>query len=1049
MSHKPVVLIFRCFILSCLFLSGLTIPVVQAEEQIQQVDDSQSTVVSFYVFQQGVPILDAVVSSDDKEIGLTNKHGALHVKLTPGWHELIVSYQGNEFKKLNLNLAPDERIRVILAQPSPDLPASTDIESSEGIRNIPDKKQTYNYADGQGVITGTVRSLESNAPIPGVRVFVSAIPGAVKTADDGSYYVDVGTGKYAVSFVHPDFSTQIFKDIEVSKDAVITRSTELTPAGSDLGEFVVSAPTIEGGFKALADEKRESDSVKDVIGAKQMSKSGDSDAAGALKRVTGLTLVDGKYIFVRGLGERYSSTLLNGANLPSPDPTRRVVPLDLFPTGVLSGIVIQKTYSPDMPGDFSGGVVQLRTLSDIPEEPTSSISVQLKYNSNTTFKDGSEYEGGDLDFIGIDDGSRELPGLVNSETDGGIKPGRLSEEAAESFPQIYSTTPSTLPPGVKLKLLLSDVFEPLDSDYGWGYNIALNYENDWHLREEVRNTYSGDGQGGLVLENQTDRTRTENEVNLGGLFNFILEVGDANRFQSNTIITRQTTDTVVIDDGFLSENELNVRDTTLEWRETQLFSQQFIGEHEFASLNDMKLDWHATLSQATRDVPFTRYYRYVETSPDVYALTSDNVHQIRYETLTDDTTDLALNLTYPVYDLFGTFTTFKLGMSSIDRNRDSQILRFNWISPSNIDPTILQDPNPDNIFTDANIGPGGFSLFNGTQPTDNYTAEQTLFSYYLMADMEVNESLSLMAGARVEDNDQKVTTFELSNPDEAIVGQIDKTDVLPAASMTWSFNEKMQLRAAASQTVNRPDFKELSSAPYIDPVTRDVIIGNPNLKQADVTNFDIRWEWYVTHFEGMSLSLFYKDFVNPIERTKLPGGGDTDVFSFVNADAATNTGIELEGRAWLSRFFGRSLSGMYIESNLSLIDSEVKLGDASGQLTNANRPLQGQAPWIVNLSLGYENLVSQTQATLLFNMSGEQIFSVGTQGLPDAYLQPIPILDFVYKKSFFRGREDNLQLTVKLQNLLDPEIEVLRGGELERSTTRGRTISAQLKYSWK
>ena len=1009
----------------------------------------ETAVVSIYVFKQGIPIGSADIVSDGKLIGLTNAQGSLHTLLPEGWHEIVVSYQGLEIKKLNLKLSADERIRIILAQPSPDYPASTDIESSEGTKVIGSNAGNKNLAsDETGILQGVVRSLEGNAPVPGVRVFISGVSGAIKTDAEGYFNVDVPVGEYSISFVHPEFSTQIYKKILVNTGEVTNRSTELTPAGEDLGEFVVNAPSIEGGFKALADEQRESSSVKDVIGAKQMSNAGASDAAGALKRVTGLTLVDGKYIFIRGLGERYSSILLNNANLPSPDPTRRVVPLDLFPTGVLSGIVIQKTYSPDMPGDFSGGIVQLRTLGELAEEPESNVSVELKYNTNTTFEDGLSYEGGSTDFLGVDDGSRELPGLVISETNGGIKPGELSEQAAQSFPQVYQATPSTLPPGIKLKMLFSDVYEPLNSDYGWGYNLAFNYENNWDLREEIRNTYSGDGQGGVVLENETNRTRTQNEINLGGLLNFIFEAGESHRYESNTILSRQTTDTVIRDDGFLSENEITVRDTTLEWRETQLFSQQFRGEHQYSSLNDLELDWHATISQATLDVPLTRYYRYVENN-GIYSLTSDNVHQIRYETLEDNTKDFALNLTYPLYDLFGTFTKIKMGVSSVVKDRESQILRFNWISPNDIDPAILQDENPDNIFTDANIGPDGFSLFNGTQPTDNYVADQTLTSIYLMTDVVVNDEWSFMAGARVEDNEQTVTTFELANPDEKVVGEIVSQDVLPAASLTWAFNKKMQLRAAVSATVNRPDFKELSSAPYIDPLTRDIIIGNPNLEQAELTNLDLRWEWYITHFEGMTVSLFYKDFINPIERTKLPGGGDTDIFTFVNADAATNAGIELEGRAWLSRFFGRSLSGFYASSNLSVIDSQVHLGDASGELTNANRPLQGQAPWIVNMTLGYENLVSQTTATLLFNMAGEFIFNVGTQGIPDAYVQPVPTLDFVYKKSFFRGREDNLQLAIKVKNILNPDIEVLRGGELERSYNNGTTISAQLKYSWK
>lgn len=1011
--------------------------------------DSGPAVMTMYVFREGLPQSNIALRVDGQLLSETNQYGALKARIEPGKHKYELLRRGEVIHTIEHESVEGERFQVIVAQPSAEFSPSSDLESSQGATQRADVE----VAEGDlTVLKGRVVSIENNAPVPGVKVFLSGVPNALRTDADGLYVTEVPAGIYSISFVHPDYSTQILKkvDIAAGKDNVF--STEMTPSGLNLGEVVVNSPSLTGGLLALADEKRNSSSVKDVLSAEQMSNAGDSDAASALSRVTGLTLIDGKFVYVRGLGERYSSVTLNGASVPSPDPTRKVIPLDLFPTSALSSVVVQKTYSPDMPGDFSGGVVQLRTLSQLPEEPSNSFSVSGGINTNTTFVEGNTYEGGATDFLGIDDGTRELPDEVEDAVKGDDAGGVLSEAEAESLSQIYNVDPLALPPDFGMKYKVSDVFQPLDADYGWGYNVALNYSNGWSHRITDETTYSGI-EGFLREENVTTSTETENEINLGGMANVLLELGGNTLLESNTFITRKTTNTVTLDEGFLSENEINVQDTTLEWVENQLINQQFRGEHLFPSANDLLFEWQTSFAQASRYEPDTRFYRYSEDAQGDFGLTSSNVHSIVYEDLVDDTIDVSGDFTLPIYDFFGMQAKLKSGFSIVEKDRDSELIRLALISDGTLTDDELEE-DPEDILNDDNIGGDdtgdqGYTIADNTQPSDNYVAEQLLTGTYLLGELDINPRHSLMAGARVESNQQKVTTFQLTQQDIAQVGELDETNVMPAMSYTWKFADDMQFRVAYSETLNRPDFKELSTAPYIDPETRDLIIGNPNLEQAEITNFDLRWEWYLTRYETISAAFFTKDFTNPIEKTKIPGGGDTDVFSFDNVDKAVNTGVEIESRVWLSRLLGERFNSYYFESNLSLISSEVTITDSNANLTSTGRPLQGQSPWIVNLTLGYDDLVARRKMALVFNAFGERISDVGTDGFPDAYEQTAPSLNFVYKQEVFEGDEDRLDFSLKLNNLLDPEYVILRGGEVESSYTKGISASASVKYSWK
>ncbi len=1020
--------------------------------------------VHVYIFKQGAPVHGIELMEGDRTYAYSDENGAIHQRLAPGARKLALRWGNALLAEINLSLHAHESVQIIANLPEAGNAALISLESSRsntpvlggGSAAVSKKADAAVISEAQksAHIHGYVTSLEGGNPVPGAQIYISGLSGSIRTDANGEYRVQLAPGLYSMSVVHPDFSTQVFDEFPLGADENLQKDIELTPSGLELEEFVVSAPDLEGGVAALSDERRNTSAVVEVIGAEQMSSAGDSDAASALKRVTGLTVVDGKYVYVRGLGDRYSSTTLNGAGLPSPDPTRRVVPLDLFPTGVLGSVVIQKTFSPNMPGEFGGGTVQLRTRG-LPEEKFRKISVSLEANSQTTFQEGLGYDGGGLDFLGIDDGTRAMPAQLDSLTDGGRRlltgqdPAEV-EAAGESLPVRYATYPVTLPPDAGVKFSLGDRYEAYDANWGWGYLFSFQYKNEWQLRDDYSATFGLSGRGDLVTFDEVQRQITENEINLGGMLHLGLEWGNYHRYESTTLLTRQTTDTVVRKAAYYSENDINAIDTTLEWVESQLFLQQFQGEHEFPRLHDLGVNWLATVSTASRYEPDTRFYRYEQDEQGRYAFSQEGQsNETSFEDLNDTNLGFKTDFSLPFYDVLGATTTVKFGLLAESKERESQFTRFRFLtdfSRNNIPYSDLYASTPDAILDPSHIGPDGYQLRNTTLPTDNYTAEQLISAQYLMAEMDY-ERFKMMGGARLEYSKQTVNTFKLTDPNQVVPAELETTDLLPALSLTWVASPALQFRAAYSNTLNRPDFKELSEAPYIDPDTRRVVIGNPALQRARISNYDLRAEWYLTRFETLSMAFFYKNFEQPIEQVIRLGAGG--IITFDNAESAQNYGIEFQGRTWLSRLFGRSFSRFYLAGNLSMIESSVKLGKAGDQQTNQQRPLQGQSPWVINATLGYENLITATKASLLFNMAGERITSVGVKGMPDAYEQPVPQLDFVYSRRIYEGANGKkASFKFRIKNILDPEYKTLRGNEVERLTRKGISFKASLSYSF-
>ncbi|MEO6076325.1 MAG: TonB-dependent receptor plug domain-containing protein, partial [Dokdonella sp.] len=550
------------------------------------------------------------------------------------------------------------------------------------------------------------------------------------------------------------------------------------------------------------DEKRTSSVVIEGLGAQQIARTGDSNVATTLKRIPGLSLIGGKYVYVRGLGERYSSVLLNGASVPSPDYTRRVVPLDLFPNDVLSGVIVQKSYSPDMPGEFGGGTVQLRTR-DVPTKFFFKLSGGLGYIDGTTGEDGDRYAGGARDWTGYDDGSRELPASLAAATANGafLRP-RTSLNPSGATPQQLQDLGRDLAGvgyGVYDKKLGPDTGYAASIGNGWkfgddvrfGVVAAVRYSQSWQKELEQRNTYAASNVG-LDRIGNLDVDITERSIDASGFINLGLDIGNQHKIGLTSLLLRQSNDHVKISDGTV--DNVDSRYTELKWTENQLRTNQLFGHHVFPTANYLELDWQYSKASAGRDEPNTRQYRYDYLTPTIreYSSRSDGNAQT-FGLLSDDQTDHGFKAMLPFDWGDASRLALSAGTGRLSRDRDSSFRRYTFLltpgTPLLVTPGFLQHPI-DRILAPGNIRPDGFILRETTRATDNYSAEQTLKSGFFNADLDLEGKFRFALGARRESNDQEVTTFSIVNATAPPIIATDRGSIwLPAASTTWRYSD--------------------------------------------------------------------------------------------------------------------------------------------------------------------------------------------------------------------------------------------------------------------
>lgn len=830
-------------------------------------------------------------------------------------------------------------------------------------------------------------------------------------------------------------------------------------ASSQGEEFQTEELVVRGRF--IPEPMRETSEVVTLLSADDLARQGDDDAAQALTRLSGITVNRG-FVFVRGLGERYSSALLNGSPLPSPDPLRRQIPLNVFPTNVLDSAVVQKTASSNYPGEFGGGIVDLRTLRQ-PNETFLNASIGTGWNTVSTNEKGVFVYGDGKDWTGSDDGTRDIPPALAAALSRRTEINRTNVPAAE-----LERIGESLVSG-DLWVIQSDNLDPdFEGEASAGTSIdvgrfnlgligAASYNHEWRTQNANRTTIIGDALASeyTVLSSSLNITTSAfgsaslgwdtHELTLTGLF-----VRDT--IKDASIATGYDPDVI-----FDEDRTPNTRSDSSGWFERELSSMQFTGEH---GLGDLEINWRTALSSASREAPYEIGVGYSLLPGNRVAFAGRN--SIAFSELRDEVFSAGVDATYTLALDDRREAVLRGGLDYSNTVRSAERIEFGFEQVADIGNLLFS--RIDFILAPQNIGPR-FVLDESTGPSDSHRGRLTLNAAYLSGDVELTSFLRTALGVRFEEGRQTLRTFNRFGQARSERADIENTYFLPSGTVTWNFAEDLQLRLGYSQTIARPQFRELAPTDFFDPDADRTYQGNPFLKDSEFQNYDARLEYYFGRNQFVTVGGFYKKVENPIEEVIVPLA---DIFiNYINAPEATIWGGEAEFRARFEMPFALPLldgAEWLFSTNYTYTASEVSAGPndlvrsplAPGF---ALRPasdfgldgseLQGISEHMVNAQFGYETVSSQL--TLLMGWASERILQRGGGGLPDVVEDPGTQLDLVYRRDF---RIMNTDFTVGLsgRNLLETERQEFQESRLGRtefnSYERGRTFSISLSAKY-
>jgi outer membrane receptor protein involved in Fe transport len=757
--------------------------------------------------------------------------------------------------------------------------------------------------------------------------------------------------------------------------------------------------------------------------------------------VTGVTVVDEKYVYVRGLGERYGAAMLNGAALPSPEVDRKVVPLDLIPSSFLENVVTSKTFTPDQRADNAGGVVQLNTRRATGLAMLG-LGARLEYNSVSTTADGLLYSGG----------LRGLPGTLPSDRPvqeaAGLSPTDL-ESIGESFGRPWGPGASRLPVNQHYSAALGSELSLFGQSLGFfgSFNYGNEYANDAEIVERVLSA-SGAADPEVDYRGQA----TNHSVRLGGLLTASYSLGATNKLSLTGIYNRLTDDEGRILQGYNLDSNTNQRNTRIRHLEQTILSSQLAGNHLLNWLFGSTVAWRAAYSRAGRLEPNTREVLYRQDTGGLYLFdTFVQSGSIFYQDLLDDGVSGGADVTVP-FRISGRGASLKVGASADSRDRSVYTRRFRFLPQGAIGDSV-RALAPDPLFGVENIAPDSFQVQEATFRPDNYDGQQSIYAGYVMLDAELLPRLRVVAGGRVESAEMTVQPRDLfpTGLPPLAPARLDDTDLLPSLNLTYGLSQSINLRAAFSRTLARPEFRELAPFSFADFAGGFLVTGNPTLQRSLVTNYDLRWEWFPRQGAVLAVSGFLKDFQNPIEVLVFPSS--ELIKSWINAPSAHNYGVELELRSDLG-IIAPALQNFYLNTNLTLVWSEVQAGGeasiyvpGSGPATlgvvERARPLQGQSPYVINAGLTYSLPGIGTTTTLLYNRFGRRIDSVGGQFLDDIYEEARDQLDLVIKQPV----GPQFELSFAANRILGHQYLFTQGGDVVRSYDSGRSFQMALNWA--
>lgn len=949
----------------------------------------------------------------------------------------------------------------------------------------------------KGILTGKIVDQSSGESLIGAVVEIkkdSHILTGTSTDFDGNYSMEIEAGVYDISVSYLSYIRQTIHGAEIFPKQITHLEFSLQQESQNLSEVVVKAEAIRTTEVALIALQRQAYTIQDGISSQQISRTGSSNAAEAVRQMPGAVVEGDRYIVVRGLGDRYSISQLNGAILPGTDPYRNSTSMDMIPSQLIDNIISVKTFTPDLPGNFSGGLINVSTKG-IPDRFNMSISFNTSYNSQSSLNENfqSPVEKGKYDWLGFDDGTRDQPTLLldpsireelssstylearraENET---IR--NIFDETSKSLSTTFVPVKSSTPLNLGFNFSLGNRFRLFNKDLG--FTLGINYASSYsHYDNGSVATYINTNTAFLFPFQNLSESKSVHNPNLGGLFNLTCKLSDNHIINGNIIFNN---DAEIIassqQGGYLGQisNSLAQFNTrSIEFIQRQMKYYQLGGRHIMPKLNNIMIKWNGALTGSFQHEPDVKYFAYTtvcgengETGCEYYINNAEYAFPYHFfRKLIDKSFEGKFDFTLPLSTKRNVSNTnsFKIGGLYSSAQRDFEEYRYqlnNSGVPSDLNFNMF-DGDFDSFFDPSNFGiidtifspdgtvqryVTGYHYINQINARNFYRGRTDVASAYAMLNWNITHKLKAISGLRMEATDIEV----ISRDTTVDVGQIKQADFLYSANLIYQINEISNFRLAATQTLARPNMRELAPFVQFDNKNGFFNVGNPNLKRTLIQNYDLRYELYPKSGELIAISGFYKNFSNPIIRAFNPKATIPEL-SFINVYRAIVAGAELEVRKSL-HFIHRSLEDFYINTNLAIIHSEYRIPqeeidnskNIDPEYDQNTRPFQGQAPYIVNAILGYINPESGWEVALSYNVSGPKLYNISLFATPDVYEQPVSMLNLKIARRF----AENYQMSLTVKNILNsvPSRVLHFNGKnyIAESYPIGRTIGASLTY---
>ena len=859
-------------------------------------------------------------------------------------------------------------------------------------------------------ISGVVIDRETQDPLAGARVIIEG-NGRRRTRvtdAEGRFEANLRSGTYSVRAVYPMYRSARRSSVRVDRGRRTEVDMPLRLFESDEEVIDVAIHVERTSDRAVLALREQSASQVDAIGQEAIRRSPDSNASGVVRRVVGASVEEGSRLVVRGLGDRYSTVLMNGVPLPSTDPDRPGIQLDIIPASVIANLSIAKTFTPDMAANWAGGLMTIETVS-FPEEFTLRGGFNLGYNSETTFRQRLDYNGGRFDALGIDDGDRALPDSVGTQLvraqNGWMTEDRV-REIVQSLGTDYEFRSRTALPNMSFNLSVGDSLE-LREDRRFGYLVALTYSRNEQIRRGptrrvLNNNVDPDDEDSYVF--RLDSELGTDEVLWSAFGTASFQYSPRGSVRLVTFYTQSATDEVRLQTGVeRGSNEDEIEQWQLRFVSRGVLFVQVAGEQRELPLPPHStLRWSLYTSRTDVNQPDTRQVGYSSPRESGLPFEWTNRANSSERIFTDlNQQDLGgyLHLRTPLWEN----STLALGADVRLTTRSFELRQFRFLRTNSPEDLSIYQASPNVIFAPENVGSDGLVRFQETTARlTSYDATQRNLAGFLMLDTSIGEHVRFVGGVRVESFSQGLDGYLAPDPlpfspDEVSAERRTDVDWLPSVSGIFDITPSMKIRASYAMTLARPTLREIAPFAFYDFVRRRTVTGNADLNRTQIHNADLRWEWFPSESEVVAASVFYKYFVDPIEQVTV--GRGVDDLTYANGDGAYDVGVELEAQVDLERV-SRALRFLHLNGNVAIVQSRVRFSaDTAMNAADASRGLISQSPYVANLSLRFDHPDSGLAASVIYNAVGRRVAYLGTRFdedtfIPDTYELAFHSLDF-------------------------------------------------------